>query len=219
MNIYVLVEGDVGEKKVYKSWIHIINPSISPVSNINEVNQNKYLIVSGHGYPSYFELIEDAIEDVRQNDIFDRLVIAVDSEEMSFDEKKEEIEDFINAHNCPILYYIIIQHFCLETWALGNRRIYSRGTKDPSLRNYKNIFDPRTEDPELLPERPQEDWNRSQFAYQYLRYLLREKFRNLSYSKRNPKVLLHHKYVHELKTRLEETGHISSFSTFLNAFI
>ncbi len=217
MNIYLVVEGFL-EKKVYPKWIEFINPEYKVVDEIDAVVTNHLYVVSGGGYPSYFDVIEGGVYDVAENKTFDRLVIAVDSEDMSYDQKKQEIEEFINGIDIDIEYQIVVQHFCIETWALGNRNIVPRHTAGERVRNYRDIWDVLFNDPEELPALD-DNHNRAQFAKSYLRALLNAKFRNLSYSERNPKVLLHPKYFKRVRSRYLETGHIASFNDFLTAFV
>jgi hypothetical protein len=75
-----------------------------------------------------------------------------------------------------------------------------------------------TNDPELLPDLPVKHFNRAQFADVYLRKLLNNKHRNLTYSKSNPTALIHNKYFDQLNKRLNETGHIGSFEAVITAF-
>lgn len=218
MNIYLVVEG-LGEKKVYPKWIRIVNPKLRCVNEITAVHKNHVYIVSGGGYPSYFQVIEDAVEDVSINASFDRLVVAVDSEELSYHEKRKEIASFIDGLKANVDYHMIIQHFCLETWALGNRVIVQRQPKTTRVRQYRAFYDVLTEDPAALPSFEAEELTRAQFAERYLRSLLNEKYRNLSYSKRNPKALFDQNYFKRIKSRFMETGHIASFEEFLKAFV
>lgn len=204
---------------IYSKWIKYINPQFTFVNEISDVRHNNIYIVSGSGFPYYFETIEDAIEDIKINPVFDRLVVAVDSEEMSFSEKLSEMDSFIVSKNPSKSFKIIIQHFCLETWALGNRAIITRNPGTERLREYHSFFNLLENDPELLPEYPKEELNRAQFAEKYLRTVLNEKYRNLSYTKKNPKALLNHKYFDRVKSRFIETTHIRSFDSFLKAFI
>jgi len=219
MNIYLVVEGRVGEKKVYGFWVPLVNPALRITDSIDDVTADCVFIISGEGYPNYFEIISDAIEDVTTNPLFDRLVIAVDSEDMTYEDKKAEIQTFVAGHNRQIDYHIIIQHFCLETWALGNRVIITRNPATPRIREYRRYFDVLTEDPQLMPDYPTEELNRSQFAEKYLRALLNEKYRNLSYSKSNPEALLNALYFERVRSRYFDTGHIASFGDFLDAFV
>jgi hypothetical protein len=218
MNIYLVVEGRVGEKRIYGFWVPLVNPALKIISNMEDVTQNCVYIISGDG-SNYFDIISDGIEDVQTSGLFDRLVIAIDSEDMSYDEKKAEIKTFVDSHNRHIDYRIIVQHFCLETWALGNRVIITRHPISASIREYRKHFDVLVNDPELLLGYPKEDLNRAQFAEKYLRAVLNEKYRNLSYSKRNPQALLNVKYYERVRSRYFNTGHIASFNDFLEAFI
>lgn len=218
MNIYVVCEGEIGEKKVYRDWIPRVNSQLSYVSNIDEIVHNNFSILIGGGYPSYFDIIESAIFDVNEHGNIDRIVIAVDSEELDYQEKYDEIDEVVSGISCSCDVYIIIQYFCLETWGLGNKHIIRPQPQNAALRAYKNYFDIRVEDPELLPSYEKEELTRVRFAEKYLRRALNDKFRNLTYTKSNPSVLLHQKYFDRVKSRCLYTNHIKYFNNFLTAF-
>ncbi len=57
-----------------------------------------------------------------------------DSEDLGHDEKLEEISSFMTKIGLDIDYRIVVQHFCLETWALGNRAIVPRQPKTDKVR-------------------------------------------------------------------------------------
>ncbi|MCX7171302.1 MAG: hypothetical protein NTY41_13720 [Proteobacteria bacterium] len=227
MNFYVVVEGEVGEKLVYKEWIPYVAPHLSFAPTIRGVTTDNYFIVSGGGYPNLFEIIEDGIDDVislRQGGVplFDRLVVVVDSEDFSREDRLTEINSAIShglsARAATIDYKIIIQHFCLEAWALGNKKIVSKNVRDPSLKMFLETHNVFSQDPELLPAFPARGLNRAQAATVYLRLLLNNKFRRLTYTKNNPDALLNQKYFDQLRIRQSSSGHIDSFSTFIEAF-
>jgi hypothetical protein len=218
MNLYIVVEGAV-EKKIYSQWIPLVNPMLVEVRDISLLVQNNFLIVEGGGMPQYFEVIKDAAHDVSINPHIDRLVVSVDSEEDTYHNKRSEIGNFIDALGLPIDYRIVVQHFCFESWALGNKAITSRNPVNERLREYKQHFDVMTSDPELISPPPGNDLNRAKFSESYLRLLLQEKFRNLTYTKRNPGAVAHPKYFDQLVDRLKTTGHIQSFDDFLTAFV
>jgi hypothetical protein len=219
MNIYVVVEGMVGERKVYQHWIPLVNPSLSYVPHISDIEHDHFSIIAGGGYPQYYDVVENAIADVNDYGNIDRLVIVVDSEEMGYDEKHAEVKERVSRLRCVAAICIVIQHFCLEAWALGNRVIIRPNPHCPRLREYKRFYNVRVDDPELLPAYPPEELNRAQFAAKYLRRALNDKYRNLTYTKSNPGALLHYKYLERLEQRLEQTGHIPSFDGFLTAFV
>ncbi len=218
MNLYVIVEGERTEKTVYEKWIKFVNPRLQKVTDLSKIDENNYILYAGSGYPCYFDIICAGIEDVNNYDNIDRLVIAVDSEEMSYQEKYQEISEFLVDKPCRAQIQIIIQHFCIETWALGNRSIISRNPQNERLRRFVQHFDIAHNDPELLSPPPYENLNRAQFAFKYLKTAVNEKYRNLSYSKTDPKILLPRQYFDKIKRRFEETQHIQSFGSFLTAF-
>ncbi|HHE65731.1 MAG TPA: hypothetical protein ENL09_06890 [Bacteroidetes bacterium] len=218
MNFYVVVEG-ISEKPIYKHWIPLVNPELSSVDSISDIDEDNFFIVSGGGYPNYFNIIENAIQDVENNPSIDRLIIGVDSEDFTKDEKERELIKFVESHKTKSIdYKIIVQHFCVETWALGNVAIVRRNPHNSELRDFLKIHNVKDSDPENLPANPMLKLNRAQFAELYLRKLLNEKHRSLTYNKRNPRPLLHVSYFTRLQDRVESTGHISSFNDFLQAF-
>jgi hypothetical protein len=205
--------------KVYRHWITLVNPKLIYVDHISSIVKNNFSILSGGGYPQYFEIIASAIDDINSLENIDRLIISVDSEELSYKEKADEMLEYLSQFECNSEIKIIIQHFCLETWALGNRAIIRNNPQLPSLVRYRKYYNVRSKDPESLPDYELEELNRSQFAEKYLRYALNDKYRNLTYTKSNPTALLHDKYFRRVKERYNETDHIRSFYDFLSAFI
>ncbi len=218
MNIYVVVEGLTTEKQVYQSWIPYVNPELKVINHVSEFSVNKFLVVAGGGYPNYNQIIKNAIEDINTLQNIDRLVIAVDSEEMTYEEKYHEIFNLVSNEPCQAQIRIIIQHFCFEAWALGNRKIMGRNVQDRKLLGYKRFYDVLSRDPELLPSYPLEELTRARFAVKYLNLAFHEKYHQLAYSKSRPKALLNENYFLQLKRRLIETQHIKSFNAFLDAF-
>jgi hypothetical protein len=218
MNIYVVTEGKT-EAIVYKCWIPFVNDKLISIDHLSELSANNIYIVSAKGYPDYFNIIANAIEDVNTINAFDRLVISVDSEDLTREEKINELREFVAPKWCRVEVRIVIQHFCFETWALGNRKIVRPNTTSVRLREYCRLFNVRSNDPELLPAKSDEELNRSQFAKKYLRTALNDKFKNLTYSTGDPQALLHEKYFVQIEKRLKETQHIASFQDFLSAFV
>lgn len=219
MNIHVVVEGEKAAAKVYEIWVPLVNPSLTYVPHISDIVNDNFSIIRGGGYPHYLQIIDAAIDDVNNYNNIQRLVIGVDSEELSYQEKYREIEGHIRSSRCSAEIRIVVQHFCLETWALGNQVIISPYPQSYLLRQYINFFNVRERDPELLPGYPEEELNRAQFAVKYLRHALNDRYRELTYSKNNPTQLLDPNYFDRVKQRFRNTGHISSFAHFLGAFV
>lgn len=217
MKVYVTVEGEIGAKRLYEHWIPQVNESLSSVSYPHLAACNNFYVAAGGGYPAYFSVIESAVEDVTRYR-YDRLVVAVDSENNTYEEKRNEILQLPSLQSLPTQLNVIVQHFCFETWALGNERLGPRRPRTDRLRAYKEFYDVLALDPEGLPENAALKLNRAQFAFSYLVAMLNDKHRNLSYSKNNPTALLHNSYFREVNNRFVRRGHISSFDDFLVAF-
>ncbi len=215
MNLHVVVEG-MTEKPVYKRWIPFVYRGLKYVDSVLECVSDNFSIVSGGGYPNYLDVVAAAVEDVNSADNIHRLIVAVDSENMDCREKREEVEQFLSDKPCSARVFVVVQHFCLETWALGNKKLGPRHPDDSRLRAYKRLFNVLTEDPEAMPPHEEEGRNRSQFALLYLKLMLREK--QLRYTKTNPEPLLNWAYFEQVRLRQARTGHVSSFSAFLEAF-
>jgi hypothetical protein len=220
MNIFVTVEGKA-EVQVYKRWIPYINPQITYAGySVFDLTTDSFAIVSGRGFPYYLEVIKNAVEDVNNADNVDRLVIAVDSEDMTRREKYAELWSFVDKEcaPCAVPIIIIVQHFCLETWALGNRRSGPREPQSEKLKEYKSFFCVYENDPELLPPYRPRYRTRAQFAKSYLKAMLNDWNKNLSYSTKRPNALFPRSYFGEVKKRRDTTDHIASFGSFLEAF-
>ncbi|NVN97674.1 hypothetical protein HXX01_05655 [Candidatus Nomurabacteria bacterium] len=218
MNIIIVGEGEIGESKVYRTWVPFINPSLNYVDHVSKIVENNFCITIGGGYPNYFDVIDNAIADVNSFGNIDRLVIAIDSEDFTYEERYEEIKQHIYGKHCSAEIHIIVQHFCLETWALANQTIIRPTPQCEKLREYMRVYNVRQNDPALLPALPSSNLNRAKFAEKYLRRALQDKHRNLTYSKSNPEALLHINYFNRVKQRFEGMNHIQSFEHFLSAF-
>ncbi|MBD2293454.1 hypothetical protein H6G06_08125 [Anabaena sphaerica FACHB-251] len=108
---------------------------------------------------------------------------------------------------------IIIQNRCLETWFLGNRKIYTRNPHDNPLLEYTRYYDVSIDCPELMGQ--YQNFNtHAQFHEAYLKELFRAK--NINYSKRNPGDVIKLFYLEQLLDRIEyENTHLPTFSKFI----
>jgi len=218
MNIYLVVEGKA-ESIIYPNWIAIVNPMLSRIDNPSLVNQNNFYMISDMGYPKIFSAIDSSIADITLYRKYNRLIIAVDSEDMTRDDKYTEFNDYLLTKTIPCEVKIIIQHFCIETWALGNRKILGLTSQSERLRNYRRLFDVRSQDPELLPSKPNEDMNRAQFAKKYLQLVINDVRKTMTYTPGEPRPVNEKYYFEQIRRRYEQTNHIKSFNGFLTAFI
>lgn len=227
MNIYLVVEGKKSEDKVYPAWVGFINPTLEFTRRLDDVKSNSVFIFSGEGYPSYLDTIRGAARDMSLMkdgagfSVFHRLVVAVDAEEMSASAKATEILECIHTvtgHADAFDCKVIVHDFCLEAWLLANDHLYNHRSPDRS-KQFRAHYDIAILDPEGLTLPKDSRWRtRAQYAFDYLRACIPDRWPRQVYSKRNPGAVLHEKYFKRVKNRFLEKGHVQSISTLFDAF-
>jgi len=204
MNMYFLVEGKT-ERKVYPKWISYFAPKLIRVNSPSDANKNNYYLISGGGFPSILDNhLRDSVNDINSVRIYDYLVLVIDTDDFSAAQKIDEVNNFVRTNdisllNCELI--IIPQVVCMETWFLGNRRIYARNPSNVEGVMYSNHYDVSRDDPELMRVSNGFTGSTGDFHYRYLKSMLREK--NIRYSKTNPTEVGKEHYVIELKNRLK----------------
>lgn len=213
MNILFVVEGKRTEKRIYKKWIRYVQSSLEFVPTITDLTENNFTIISGGGYPGYFEVIKNSIHDVNRQNNIDYLFICIDSEEFSFSGKFRQMEEFIEKECPPVnsRLVLIIQNHCIETWLMGNKKINLSAAQNQELREYRDFHNVNTLDPEDLVSI--DNRTIAQFTLDYLVLMLREK--GLSYSKSNVSTVSNKSYFNQLVKRFEGHNHIKSFGYLL----
>lgn len=213
MNLYFVVEGRRTEKALYKNWVSYLSPHLNLVSHISELTQDNFSIISGGGQPGYLKIIRNAFLDIGSLNNVDYFFICVDSEDLSYTEKREQIENFVR-NECPAVVcniVIIIQNHCIETWLMGNKRININSASDPELISYRDYYNVNVADPEGLE--PIDHRSIGEFTERYLKLMLREK--GVSYSKKHVGQVKNKGYFNQLVKRYQQDGHINSFGDFL----
>jgi len=212
MNIYFVVEGRRTEKRLYKKWITYVHPNLEFVESITDLTENCFTIISGGGIPNYYRVIKNSIRDINKFNNIDYLFICVDSEELSYSKKLNELEGFIEKE-CPSVnsvLVLIIQNHCIETWLMGNKRLNLNSAQNQELREYRDFYNVNTSDPENLTAIDHRTI--AKFTVDYLELMLREK--GLSYSKSNVSDVNSKPYFNQLVKRFENDNHIKSFGDF-----
>jgi len=217
MNIYFLVEGRRTEKKVYPKWLAHLLPNLIEVTDPFGINSDSYYVFNGNGFPSLLDNhLTNSVSDVNEIAKFDYLVICLDSDDETIEHRRNEVLNFIKKNklklnNCE--FVIIVQNKCIETWFLGNRKVYSKQPQSAKLRKYNKFFNVQEDNPELMKKL--EDFGTSaQFHEAYLTEMLLEK--NIRYTKRNPNGVVEEHYLKELISRQKETNDLLSFKDFLD---
>lgn len=237
MNLLFLVEGEKTEPKVYKAWLQHIFPSLTFVIRPEDMTTNTCRIVAGNGYPnmvskpkqySGVSRLEALLLDIKNYCNVNHFFICVDSEDESYvsryHEVKTKLESFIASHNVDTSkteIHIIIQHCCIETWALGNAKIphqYTATKSSTLLAEFQAYYNVLVDDPEQMLCCPPSHAFRTKakFHKKYLEEYLKEF--GLSYSKKNPKFIEERSYLDGLKERCESTTHLSSLKLLLDTW-
>ncbi|GAB1540129.1 hypothetical protein NUACC21_27980 [Scytonema sp. NUACC21] len=217
MNIYFLVEGKKTERKVYPAWLSYLLPELQRVQSYDEVDKNNYYLFSAEGYPSIiYEHLPNAIEDIRSNGKYNYMAICLDAEENTGNDLKQEIYDFLQADKIQTgntKLAIIIQNRCIETWFLGNRKIYLKNPQSSPLLEYTRYYDISANCPELMAK--YQGFNtHAQFHEAYLKEVFRAK--NIADSKNNPGDVLKKHYLEQLLRKTQEkTEDLPSFQEFI----
>jgi len=218
MNIYFLVEGRRTEKKVYPKWISILIPELSEINNAFLVDKNNFYIFSGNGYPSLLNNhLRNSIEEINSIDKFDYFVICLDADEVTVKERINEVKQFIKQEkinlNSKTNLEIFVQNRCIETWFLGNPKVYKRNPNSELLKEFTDFYNVSTNDPELMGKFEGFETH-AVFHEVYLSEMLSE--RNIQYSKKNPRGVVEPKYLNELINRASTKNHIQTFKKFVD---
>ncbi len=217
MNVYFLVEGKQTERKVYPSWLSHLLPQFSKVDRHDLAVDNHYYLISGEGYPSLLHHLRDAIVNVNRSQAFRYLVVCLDADEATVEDRVREIEDYVSREhlelaNCKL--EIVVQNRTFETWFLGNKRIVSAaGIQSQVLRKYVGFYDVRSDDPERMGIHP-DFRTHAAFHADYLREAFAEK--GLRYTKTNPGHVCEIPFLEQFQSRVETNAdHLTSFQSLL----
>ena len=214
MNLYFIVEGET-ERKVYPSWLGYLLPELQRVKNPSQAQTNNYYLISGGGYPSLYQEVEAAVENINISQKYNYLIVCTDADENSVEYMQQEISEFF-AENQLFLgktkLQIVIQNRCMETWFLGNNKIYSRQPQSQRLLEYTRYYDVSRECPELMGKYSHEF--HAEFHEKYLKELFFA--RSTTYSKTMPGAVQEEYYLKELQSRCQkQANHLPTFQNFI----
>ncbi|HLO87896.1 MAG TPA: hypothetical protein VK203_23205 [Nostocaceae cyanobacterium] len=214
MNIYFLVEGDA-EAKVYPFWLSYRLPQLKRVKNYEDVDKNNYYIFNAKGQPSIIHKhLPNAIQDIHANGKYDCLVMCLDAEEVTINDKKKEAYKYLTSNNIDLgnlQFVIIVQNRCFDTWCLGNRKIYPLNPQVNPLLDYTLYYNVSINCPELLGKL---HFNtHAQFHKAYLREIF--KANNLKHYK-IPDEVKKQEFLEQIEARVQsESTHLPTFQAFI----
>lgn len=220
MNFYFLLEDEKSFLKVLPKWLEYIDFGYKRVADIQEIQENNYILQSGQGVT---QLVTKALFDTIDTIILnpgkiDKLVVILDAEEMEVDKRKQEVIDKINNHynNRKMEFDIIILvcNRCFETWLLGCKGLYPKETveRDSFFYQYYNHYNIEECNPEAMLAPEMVDETTAKYHFHYLHELLR--YKKIRYSKSNPKNIATSEYFNGIVERINSTKDLQTFKEF-----
>lgn len=196
----------------------MLAPDYKEVSRIEDAEHFSYLMICGHGYPSYLDRIKAAVEDLGGSR-FNWLLVFVDAEDRSAKDRALEVEQVILEAGCPVPFAVFVADCCAESWLLGNRGAFARAERTPELKSHLDFYNVVVRDPEKMPA-PEGGPTRASVQFDYLQALLRAMGR--SYTKLRAGDTATPAWLGELRRRVEtkerDGQHLQSFGAVLDFF-
>lgn len=100
MNLYIVVEGEQTETKVYPAWLQILVPQLYRIDdawNLSE-NSDSYYLFSAGGIPSIYKHVSNAVADINEINAcgkgkYDYLLMCIDVEEESRQYIEQKVQE------------------------------------------------------------------------------------------------------------------------------
>lgn len=220
MNYYFLLEDEKSLLKVLPFWFQYMGFKSQRVSDIQEVKENHYILQSGQGVTQLItKILFDTIDTIILNPKkIDKLVIVLDAEDLSVEERKRQVNEKIDEHyqreQLAFDIEIFVCNHCFETWLLGCCGLYPLQVVDEKsdFYQYYRHYNIEDRDPEYM-EVPQDSNDTiAKYHFHYLHELLR--YKKIRYSKSKPQNVATESYFNGMVKRIQNTEHLATFDTF-----
>lgn len=220
MNLYFLLEDEKSFLKTLPLWFEYMDFKYCRVADIKEVRENNYVLQSGQGVTQLVtRVLFDTIDTILLNPgKIDMLVVILDAEELEADARKQQVNEQINRYyergKIDFDIEVFVCNRCFETWLLGCCGLYPTNYPDPRSDFYKYYihYNVEKDDPEKMKTPEGDKGTTAKYHFHYLHELLR--YRNIRYSKNNPKNVATERYFKGIVERIEKTEHLNSFKAF-----
>lgn len=220
MNAYIIVEGERTEMSVYPAWLSILAPNMHRIEDARELSHDSYYLFCGHGIPHIYKHVTNAVSDIneinaRGGNKYDCLIVCLDTEDESREYIEQSLHLYLQESGVQPLGFdlLVFEHkVCMETWFLGNRRIFKSNPNGQEMIRYLRHYNVGVNNPEDMDSINPERCNKASFHLRYLKAMLAE--RNLRYEKNNTGVVCSSDYLKELIARFEQTHHLKSFGSW-----
>lgn len=221
MNLYIVVEGDRTETQVYPAWLKMLLPDYVRINDARKVTVNNYYLLTGGGIPSIYGHIANSVLEInninkQSSNKYDYLVVCIDTEECEKGEEEKIIRQKLAEKRVKLIdaQLVVIEHqVCMESWFLGNRKVFKRNPQNQKLLEYIEFYNVGERNPELMDSINSEDFTtKAQFHFDYLKKMLAE--RNMRYSKNNTTEVQKSDYLNELINRCTTTKDLLTFKAW-----
>lgn len=218
MNLYIIVEGKRTEKKVYPKWLEFLIPKINRIDMACDATEKNYYLFSGNGFPALLHNhLRNSIDEVNEINKFKYLVLILDVDESTIEGRILEVNNFIEENNLSLNgeteLIIIPQNRCIESWFLGNEKVFKSNPTSTTLVSYINFYNVKSNDPEKMGI-----FNgfstHSLFHADYCKEFLNA--RSIRYTKNFPNGVVDEDYLKSLISRIEKSTDLNSFKGFID---
>ncbi|MFP2928190.1 hypothetical protein ACLESO_23930 [Pyxidicoccus sp. 3LG] len=227
MKLYLLVEGEQTEKRLFRAWLRHSFPQLTEVFQPADLTTDSFFLLAGMGYPSYLQRIPQALEDAAQHGA-SHLFVCIDAEDRSYEERRSEVAGILEMAAATLQrrglqflghIHVIVADCCVESWLLGHRRLVPRQPTSGELLRFKQFYDVSVEDPERM-ECPPGSMTRALYHHEYLRAVFRH--HGQTYLKNNPGIAKEGNYLAALRDRClirsAQPPHLQSFRVLWEAW-
>lgn len=234
MNYYFLLEDEKSFFDVLPQWLNYMNFGCTRVQSYHKLTTNSYVIGSGHGVSRLEnDVIYSTIDTIRTNKKnVDKLVIIIDAEDLSVDERKERIYNSIfnkysvKTNPIPCSIQVFVCNRCFESWLLGCMGLYPSSPElvSEDFNPYYGFYDIEHCDPEKMLKPTSYNKTVATYHFQYLHTLTldiqkQNKIKNFAYTKVKPNCALRKDYFESILRRINETDDINTFKDFVDFII
>lgn len=229
MNCYILTEDSKSLLKVLPEWLRYMKFPCQRVYDISSVKENNYVLQSGHGVTqlitcALFQTFDTIID---SGNIIDDLILILDAEEMTPEERYDEvalkIDSYENKAKLKCNIHIFIVNCCFESWLLCNSSLYPSMPPDVTHPFFKfySYYNIKDNDPEKMekPFPPFENVGdtKARFHFSYFHDMCH--YNGKRYYKRNTDFVITEDFFNKIVSRTQNTTHGSSFKNFYEYII
>ena len=227
MNFFFLVEGKNTEVEAYPRFIEHFVDGYYQVNTLDELEFNNYIVESGYGYPSIFNIFDDTLLKIAEfnkknkhiNKKVDTLVLVIDADNYKTPSiAKKSVEQRINEKkvmikDAKISVRHIVQNLCIESWFLGNKEAFPDSYND-EFKKYVEYFNVKHCSPDKMHS-PISGMTDAQYSYKYLVEMLYQS--GMIYGKSKTQFVTSPNYIDGINNRYND-GDIQSFKELLDIF-